>query len=32
MIGYDMHLFRKGAVPHSVLVVGMIFVAVLLTL
>jgi hypothetical protein len=32
MLGYGLHLFRKDAVPHSVLVVAIIFVAVLLIL
>ena len=30
MIGYGLHLFRKDAVPHSVLVVAIILVVVLL--
>jgi hypothetical protein len=32
MLGYDVHLFRKDAVPHSVLVIAIIFVVVLLIL
>jgi len=32
MLGYGLHLFRKDAVPRSVLVVAIIFVVVLLML
>jgi hypothetical protein len=32
MLGYGLHLFRKDAIPHSVLVVAIIFVVVLLFL
>ena len=30
MLGYDVHLFRKDAVPHSVLVIAIISAVVLL--
>jgi hypothetical protein len=30
MVGYDVHLIKKDAVAHSVLVVGIVFVALLL--
>ena len=32
MLGYGLHLFRKDAIPHTVLVVAIIFVVVLLIL
>ena len=30
MLGYGLHLFRKDAEPHSMLVVAIIFVVVLM--
>jgi hypothetical protein len=32
MLGYGLHLFRKDALPHSLLVVAIILVVVLLML
>ena len=32
MLGYGLHLFRKDAVPHSMLVVAIILAGVLLIL
>ena len=32
IVGYDVHLIKKDAVAHSVLVVGFVFVALLLML
>jgi hypothetical protein len=32
IVGYDVHLIKKDAVAHSVLVVGLVFVALLLML
>ena len=32
MLGYGLHLFRKDAIPHTVLVVAIILVVVLLIL
>jgi hypothetical protein len=32
MLGYGLHLFRKDAIPHSMLVIAIIFAVVLLIL
>jgi hypothetical protein len=32
MLGYGLHLFRKDAIPHSILVVAIVFAMVLLIL
>jgi hypothetical protein len=32
IVGYDVHLIKKDAMAHSVLVVGFVFVALLLML
>jgi hypothetical protein len=32
IVGYDVHLIKKDAVVHSILVVGIVFVALLLML